>query len=175
MRELSLWIVALALWNQPTYAQSDAVDRFQLADVFQLELASDPQISPDGSKIVYVRNFMDIMTDRRRSNLWIINYDGTDHRPLTTGNANYSSPRWSPDGSRLLYVSSADGSAQIYVRFMDDGQTAKLTNLQITPSSIVTVLLPLEPVIAATGAVQCLAKSSISPTTSIPRRATRST
>ena len=136
MKKLSMLILALAMWSQPAAAQSDAADRFQLADVFQLELAADPQISPDGSKIVYVRSFMDIMTDRRRSNLWIIDYDGTDHRPLTTGNANYSSPRWSPDGSRLLYVSSADGSSQIYVRFIDDGQTAKLTNLQMSPSSI---------------------------------------
>jgi acylaminoacyl-peptidase len=136
MKRLSLCVLALALWNQPAAAQGNAADRIQLADIFQLEMAADPRISPDGSKIVYVRSFMDIMTDRRRSNLWIVNYDGTDHRPLTTGNANYSSPRWSPDGSRLLYVSSADGSSQIYVRFMDDGQTAKLTNLQNSPGSI---------------------------------------
>ncbi|UCG86328.1 MAG: S9 family peptidase [Gemmatimonadota bacterium] len=136
MRKSSFWLLALVLSSQVARAQSDHADRFQLADVFQLELASDPQISPDGSKIVYVRNFMDIMTDRRRSNLWIINYDGTSHRPLTTGNADYSSPRWSPDGTRLLYVSSADGSSQVYVRFMDDGQTAKLTNLTMSPSSV---------------------------------------
>lgn len=102
-------------------------------DVFQLELASDPQISPDGKKIVYVRNFMDIMTDRRRSNLWVINYDGTHHRPLTTGNESDSSPRWSPDGNKLLYVSSTDGSRQLYLRWMDTGQTAKLTNLTSSP------------------------------------------
>lgn len=128
-------VLGLLLSTQIIHAQT-AGDRFTPADVFQLELASDPQISPDGSKIVYVRNFMDIMTDRQRSNLWIIDYDGSNHRPLTTGNANYSSPRWSPDGSKLLYVSSADGSSQIYVRFMDDGQTAKLTNLTQSPSSI---------------------------------------
>ena len=40
---------------------------FGLKDVFELEFASDPQISPDGAQVVYVRNFMDIMTDRRRS------------------------------------------------------------------------------------------------------------
>ncbi|KPJ84471.1 MAG: acyl-peptide hydrolase [Gemmatimonas sp. SG8_17] len=136
MRKSSFWLLALALSSQVASAQSDQANRFQLADVFQLEMASDPQISPDGSKIVYVRNFMDIMTDRQRSNLWIINYDGSDHRPLTTGNSNYSSPRWSRDGSRLLYVSSADGSSQIYVRFMDDGQTAKLTNLTMSPGNI---------------------------------------
>ncbi|MFQ6116556.1 MAG: DPP IV N-terminal domain-containing protein, partial [bacterium] len=109
---------------------------FQPIDVFQLEYASDPQISPDGQKIVYVRNFMDIMTDRRRSNLWIIKYDGSDQRPLTTGNRNDSSPRWSPDGPRLLYVSSAKGSSQLYLRWMETGQTAKLTNLTESPSSI---------------------------------------
>lgn len=125
----------IALWAAAVIAHKGA-DRFQLMDVFQLEYASDPRISPDSQQIVYVRNFMDIMKDRRRSNLWIIQADGTDHRPLTTGNENHSSPRWSPDGKRLLYVSSADGSVQLYCRWMDTGQTAKLTNLVNEPDDI---------------------------------------
>ena len=40
MRKLSLWILALTLWSQSAAAQGDAADRFELADVFQLELAS---------------------------------------------------------------------------------------------------------------------------------------
>ena len=36
-------------------------------DIFHLEYAGDPQISPDGSKVVYVRSGMDIMTDRKNS------------------------------------------------------------------------------------------------------------
>ncbi|PYU60558.1 MAG: peptidase S9 family protein, partial [Acidobacteria bacterium] len=71
---------------------------------FQLQLPTDPQISPDGKKIAYVRRFADPMTDKRYSNLWIINTDGTDHRPLTTGNRSDASPRWSPDGLRLAYL-----------------------------------------------------------------------
>ena len=39
------------------------------------------------------------MADKRRSNLWIVNFDGTNHRPLTSGNYGDTSPRWSPDGS----------------------------------------------------------------------------
>ncbi|RMD89806.1 MAG: S9 family peptidase, partial [Calditrichaeota bacterium] len=109
---------------------------FQPLDVFQLEYASDPQISPDGERIVYVRNFFDIMKDRRRSNLWIINFDGTNHRALTSGLRNDSSPRWSPDGTRLLYVSSTEGSSQIYLRWMDTGQTARLTNLIESPGNL---------------------------------------
>src|SRR5580698_8841942 len=85
-------------------------DSFRPMDVFHLEYASDPQISPDGKRVVYVRHFMDVMKDRRRSNLWIINVDGNEHRPMTTGTHNDGSPRWSPDGKRLLYVSSVDGS-----------------------------------------------------------------
>jgi acylaminoacyl-peptidase len=110
--------------------------RFTPPDVFQLEYASDPQISPDGSRVVYVRNFMDVMTDRRRSNLWIVGADGTDPRPLTTGSGNDASPRWSPDGKRLLYTSSADGSTQLWLRWMDSGQTARLTQLTGSPGGI---------------------------------------
>ena len=110
---------------------------FEPIDVFSLEYATDPQISPDGDRIVYVRRFMDIMTDRTRSNLWIINADGSNHRPLTTGNENDSSPRWSPDGQSLLYVSSSDGSRQLYRRWMDTGQTARLTNLVSSPGGMV--------------------------------------
>ncbi|MEE9254769.1 MAG: hypothetical protein V3U43_07530, partial [Pseudomonadales bacterium] len=40
--------------------RQDQGGRLTLEDVFQLEFASNPEISPDGSKIVFVRNFMDI-------------------------------------------------------------------------------------------------------------------
>jgi len=85
---------------------------------------------------VYVRRFADPMTDRRYANLWIINADGSDHRPLSTGNRNDVSPRWSPDGSRLAYLSDADGKQQIYIRWMDSGQTARVTNLEQAPDAI---------------------------------------
>ncbi|HXL21180.1 MAG TPA: S9 family peptidase [Candidatus Dormibacteraeota bacterium] len=85
---------------------------------------------------MYVRRFADPMTDRRYANLWIINADGSDHRPLSTGNRNDVSPRWSPDGSRLAYLSDADGKQQIYIRWMDSGQTARVTNLEQAPDAI---------------------------------------
>jgi acylaminoacyl-peptidase len=130
-------VLALPLSSQAGAPANDLNNKhFNPIEVFQLEYASDPQISPDGKKIVYVRNFMDIMKDRRRSNLWIINYDGSEHRPLTTGNENDFLPRWSPDGTRLLYVSRSNGSTQLYLRWMDTGQTAKLTNLTKSPSGI---------------------------------------
>jgi dipeptidyl aminopeptidase/acylaminoacyl peptidase len=120
-----------------TLSAQDADSRkLSAADEFQLQLPSDPQISPDGKKIVYVRHFADPMTDRRYSNLWIVNSDGSDHRPLTTGNRTDSSPRWTPDGLRLAYLSDADGKQQIYIRWMDSGQTARVTNMDQSPNAI---------------------------------------
>jgi acylaminoacyl-peptidase len=119
------------LWAQ------DASHKLSAMDEFQLQLPTDPQISPDGKRIVYVRRFADPMTDKRYSNLWIINSDGTDHRPLTTGNRSDVSPRWSPDSLRLAYLSDADGKPQIYIRWMDTGQTARITNLEQAPDAIV--------------------------------------
>src|SRR4029450_8112664 len=93
-------------------AQNQA-PRLTVQDIFNLELATDPQISPDGRRIGFVRQFSEIMTDRRYSNLWIVNFDGTDHRPLTTGNYNETTPRWSPDGTQLAYISNPDGAPEL--------------------------------------------------------------
>ena len=116
-------LVALAA-PPPAHPQS----RFEPMDVFHLEYAADPQISPDGSQVVYVRTSMDIMKDRKRSELWIVGADGSDHRRLAVG----SSPRWSPDGTRLAYTATG----QIHLRWMDTGETATLTQLTESPSGL---------------------------------------
>ncbi len=105
-------------------------------DIFNLEYATSPEISPDGQWVVYVRQYFDVMTDRRYSNLWIARSDGSDHRPLTAGKYTESQPAWSPDGKRLAYVSTRDGSPQIYVRWMDNGQTSPVTKVQEPPAGI---------------------------------------
>ena len=120
----------------PALRAQEVSHKLSVMDEFQIQLPTDPQISPDGKKIVYVRRFADPMTDKRYSNLWIINSDGTDHRPLTTGNRSDVSPRWSPDNTRLAYLSDADGKQQLYIRWMDTGQTARITNLEQAPDSI---------------------------------------
>ena len=105
------------------------------ADMFAIETASDAQISPDGAWVVYVRNWSDANTDKRHSNLWMVKRDGSMHRPLTSGKVRDGSPRWSPDGTRLAYTSDRDGRGQLYVRWMDTGESIALTNGAIPPQS----------------------------------------
>src|SRR5215469_9860856 len=134
---LRFWFL-LAYAAAATFAATAQAKRpgLKAEDIFNLQTASDPQISPDGQRIVYVRGFADIMTDRRHANLWIINADGSNHRPLTSGLSNDSSPRWSPDGTRIAYISGEDGHSQIFVRWMDTGQTARITALESAPSGL---------------------------------------
>ncbi len=140
LRRVSLPLVILTGCVLPAGAQINeaaaAPDRFQYLDVFELEVAADPRISPDGSRIAYVRQGFDIMTDGSRNALWVIDADGSNHRALTDGNSPAATPRWSPDGNRLLYVSSEGGSNQVFVRWMDTGQVAELTNLTSSPGNL---------------------------------------
>jgi len=119
------------------FAQAQPVrPPLQPIDVFAMEYALDPQISPDGRTIAYVRRSFDIMTDRARSNIWLVDVKSGRQRPLLSGTASYTSPRWSPDGGRLAYVTGADRDPQIYVRWMDNGATARVTDLTSAPDDI---------------------------------------
>ena len=117
-------------------AQDESLPAFDGMDVFDLEWVSDPQVSPDGNSVVYVRRFNDIMSDRTRAQLWRIDADGQNHRPLLSSTENAASPRWSPDGKQLAFVSSSTGSSQIHLRWMDNGDVAVVTHLQSSPSSL---------------------------------------
>jgi len=136
IQRLSLFVL-FTLLALPLFAEEPpgTSNRLEPMDVFELELATDPRIAKDGQSVVYVRNFMDRMHDRRRSNLWRVE-SGGEQRPLTTGLENHRSPRFSPDGEKLLYTSGEDGSTQLYVRWLDTGQTARLTQLPSTPRGL---------------------------------------
>ena len=125
-----LIITLLCCWS------SVQAEPFVTSDIFGLEYADDPQIAPDGEHVVYVRTSMDIMKDQGRTNLWIIDSDGSNHRAIASSTANFFSPRWSADGNRLAYVSSQEGNVQIYLRWMDSGQVARLTDLTSSPGSL---------------------------------------
>ena len=110
---------------------------FSGRDLFDLSAASDPQISPDGRTIAYVRKSADIMTDKARSSIWLINVATGEQRPLAAGTGDHFNPRWSPDGRRLAYVSTAEGGApQLFVRWMDTGQTSRVTGLPDSPQEL---------------------------------------
>jgi dipeptidyl aminopeptidase/acylaminoacyl peptidase len=127
----------LLLFAAPAAAAEGPSRTFEARDLFSLEAASDPQISPDGSKIAYVRRSGDIMTDRMRPTIWLIDTSSGEQTPLAAGPGSHTQPRWSPDGKRLAYVSTAEGgAAQLFVRWMASGEAVRITGLPDAPSSL---------------------------------------
>ena len=110
---------------------------FGAMDVFELEWASDPQISPDGQHVIYRRMGFDIMSDKRRGNLWRVRADGENHQKLTNFEGNETSPQWSPDGQRIAYVrNTGKEGAEIYVLWLDSGRSARITHVEGSPSHL---------------------------------------
>lgn len=128
-------IAVLFALTTSLYAQ-DTKSVFSRMDVFELEWASDPQISPDGNNVVYARRGMDIMKDRRMSRLWLMSSDGSSHTKLTNREVNESQARWSPDGDRIAFVSSTDAGSEVYLYWIKSGVTSKLTQLDRSPRGL---------------------------------------
>ena len=109
-------------------------DRLTLETFLEMETVTDPQLSPDGSQVLYTRGWVDKINDRRESALWIMNVDGSRNRFLVKG----SNARWSPSGDRIAYT--ADGEprgSQVYVRWMDaEGATSQVTRIEQSPSGL---------------------------------------
>src|SRR5579871_1165348 len=119
MRTLQILLAAgfLTAGMSPLLSQETASpNRFTTEHYFELERVSNAQISPDGARIVYVREQANRLEDKWESGLWIMNADGSQHRYLAKG----TNPRWAPDSKRILYL--ADGEprgTQIFVRWID--------------------------------------------------------
>ncbi|MET1755552.1 S9 family peptidase [Novosphingobium sp. RD2P27] len=105
-------------------------------DLFSLAGATDPQISPDGTRVVYVRMSGDIMTDKEVPSIWLVDVASGRQTPLAAGKGAHRSPRWSPDGKRIAYVSSNTGAPQLHVLWIDSGRSVQVTGLPESPGSI---------------------------------------
>ncbi|MEM1176425.1 MAG: S9 family peptidase, partial [Pseudomonadota bacterium] len=139
---------------------ADDLRPFERMDVFELEWVSDPQVSPDGEHVVYLRNGMDVMTDGKWSRLWLADVDGSENVPLTGRDINESNPAWSPDGSRVAFTSSTEQGTEIFVVWVDSGKLTRLTQLNRTPKGLswspdgtqiaFRMLVPEKPVVLVT-------------------------
>jgi len=97
-------------------------------DLYKLKSVADPQVSPDGTEVVYVQTHIDEKKKDYVSNLFYINLDDKKTQQWTFGEDKTHSPVWSPDGSKIAFVSSRNGKPQIFVLSKTGGEAKQVTN-----------------------------------------------
>ena len=132
----ALALAALATLIPPTPAtaqEAPAPDLLTVGHYLDMERVGDPQISPDGARILFTRSWVNKMEDRFDSEIRIMDADGGRQRLLLKG----SGPRWSPDGARIAYLAPGEPSGQqIFVRWMDaEGATTQVTRETEAPTN----------------------------------------
>lgn len=126
--------VGLAVSATAARAQQRPVKTLTLEQYLDWEDVQNPQLSPDGSQVIFTRRWIDKMNDKWESSLWIMNADGSHPRALTTG----SDVKWSPDGKRIAYIAKGEpNGAQIFTRWMDaEGAVSQLSHLTEAPANL---------------------------------------
>src|SRR5207244_4331912 len=100
-------------------------------DLFSFRWIADPQLSPEGSQIAFVRVTVDEKKDRYDTSIWSVPARGGDPRELTAGPSD-SAPRWSPDGQSLAFLRSVEKDAkpppaQSYMLPLNGGEPRAVT------------------------------------------------
>jgi dipeptidyl aminopeptidase/acylaminoacyl peptidase len=104
-------------------------------DLLALQVASDPQISPDGSLIAFTILQCHEKANTTSSAVWLVHSkDGKEHTPRQMTGAGLEkhhdfAPRWSPDGQFLAFLSDRNGSIQVYVLPLEGGEARQVSNL----------------------------------------------
>ena len=113
-RWLSLALLALTFLGTAAAAQKRPM---QLSDLSSLQNVSDPQLSPDGATVAYVRSQTNYATDRETSDVILVAAASGAPKATFSG----SSPRWSPDGRAIAFMGIRDGRSGVFIRDVASG------------------------------------------------------
>ena len=95
-------------------------------DVFKIAYASNPVISSDGKNIAFHRYAMDVMTDQRRNELWIIDSEGKNMRQVSKGFDAVGAATFTQSGEAIAFVAFKGDTAHIYLQQLDSTTSIEL-------------------------------------------------
>ena len=87
---------------------------------------SDPQVSPDGTKILYSVRYTDWTENKSNTELFVINVDGSDNKQITTTPKGESNARWYDHGTRIAYLYEG----QLWLMNEDGSNPVKVSDIE---------------------------------------------
>ena len=128
-------VVLLA--SSAAFAESAAGKHpFTVHDLVVMQRISDPQPSPDGTRVLFTLRTTDLDANAGRNDLWVVNADGTGLKQLTAHKSADVNGRWAPDGRTVYFLSSRSGSMQIWKLPLDGGEAMQVSNLPLDVSNL---------------------------------------
>ena len=127
---VSLLLVIIVSLCAPALAQKRNITE---KDLFNFVWIADPQISPDGASVAFVRTTVNDKKDGYNTAIWTVSTATGETRQLTNGPRD-TTPRWSPDGKYLVFVRAPEVSGrvdqpQLFMLAMAGGEPFQFTTL----------------------------------------------
>ncbi|MDP8257222.1 MAG: DPP IV N-terminal domain-containing protein [Candidatus Alcyoniella australis] len=110
--------LSLAILDYPNYG-----GYYKLVEFNDMTQCGWPTFSPDGTKIAF------LMYRHGRQDIWLINSDGTDLRPLTYDRFDNRDASWMPDGKSIVFSSDRTGIFNVYKMDIETHELTQLTNV----------------------------------------------
>ncbi len=98
-------------------------------DLMKVQRISDPQVSPDGRWVAYVRGAVDFEANKVVNHIWLISTEGGEPKQLTAGDGSDTRSRWSPDGGSIAFITTRGGKSQVWIIAVSGGEARQLTSL----------------------------------------------
>ena len=115
---------------------SQAKEVFSADDVFKSAYASNPVLSPDGQAIAFHRYFMDIMTDHRKNDLWVVQSDGESLRQISQGFDAVGAMAFTPSNKAIAFVAYQGDKSHLYLQQLDSGERIELGEALVEPANL---------------------------------------
>ncbi len=133
---LTLACLASSMASAASPATNDT-HPFGVRDLVAFDRLAEPRVSPNGGQIVFTVSSLDLEANKRRSDLWVVDTDGTGLRPLLRSDDSESNGTWSPDGRTIYFLSNRGGSSQVWKMPLGGGDAQSVTSLPLDVGSFV--------------------------------------